>query len=457
MKPRHIQHLYWRAGFGISPGLLDIKAVHNKKRIVKQLFHDSRPYRPITVIKDSLVKIDFSALKDNKKAIRELNKELRDKRANINYAWVSRIANSQELLREKMTLFWANHFVCRETNSFYAERYNNTLRKHALGNFRTFVKAISKQAAMINYLNLKQNRKFQTNENFARELMELFTLGEGHYSEKDIKESARAFTGYNFNLRGDFLINQTKHDFGRKRFFNKTERFDGDDIIDVILSKEQCAQFICEKIYRYFVNENVNASHIKEMVSIFYPKYNIEKLMQYIFMSDWFYNEEHIGTKIKSPIEFLIGMHKTVPMHFQEPKKLMGIQKTLGQALMDPPSVVGWKGGKNWIDTNSILLRLRLPSVLLNNNYISIKEQGEFGDSLSKLIKRKRRKNFYKVDANWNFFEAEYKNIPIQNIKDHVLQTKATRSTEQLLERLSKVSKKEYCIQLMSLPEYQMC
>ena len=457
MKTRHIQHLYWRAGFGITPSLLNSKASQNRKEVVKKLFEDSRDYRPITVIKDSLNDINFIALRHNKKALKELKTKLREKRTDMNYAWVSKAANSKELLREKMTLFWANHFVCRGTNSFYVERYNNTLRRHALGNFKELTKAVSKQAAMINYLNLKQNKKSEPNENFARELMELFTLGEGYYTENDIKESARAFTGYNYNLRGDFKFNVRQHDFGRKKFFKKNGRFDGDDIINIILSNKRCAQFICEKIYRYFVNENVNDLHIKEMVSVFFPKYNIEKLMKHIFMSDWFYNEEHIGTKIKSPIEFLVGMHKTVPMHFKEPKRLLSVQKALGQALMDPPNVAGWEGGKSWIDTNSILLRLRLPSILLNNNYISIKEQGEFGDKLSSFIKKRSRKNFFKVHANWNFFEVEYKNVSIKNIKDHVLQTKATRSTETLLERLSKESKKEYCIQLMSLPEYQMC
>lgn len=457
MEPRHIQHLYWRAGFGISPNLLRIKTPKTKKEVVKSLFDNAKPYKPIHLIKNYIAGKNFLYLKNNKTALAAFKKELREKRVDFNHAWVSKLSNSQEVFREKMVLFWANHFVCRETNSYYAERYNNTLRKYALSDFKTLTKAISKQAAMINYLNLKQNRKLEPNENFARELMELFTLGKGHYTEIDIKESARAFTGYNYNLRGDFQFNQRQHDFGRKRFFNKTGRFDGDDIIDIILSNKQCAQFICEKIYRYFVNENINQAHIKEMVSVFFPKYNIGKLMKHIFMSDWFYDKEHIGTKIKSPIEFIVGIHKTVPMQFKEPKKLIGIQKGLGQVLLDPPNVAGWEGGKNWIDTNTILLRLRLPSTLLNNNYVSIKEKGEFGDRLSKFYKRKAHKNFFKVNADWDFFEVEYNDILIEDMVNHILQAQVSENANQLLKRLSKESKRGYCVQLMSLPEYQMC
>lgn len=131
--------------------------------------------------------------------------------------------NPKELLRERMTLFWANHFVCKDSNIKYVQRYNNTLRTHALGNFRDFVKAVSKEAAMLNYLNGKQNRKQKPNENFARELMELFTLGEGQYSETDIKESARAFTGYNHDFEGNFKFRPFQHDNGIKSFLENLE------------------------------------------------------------------------------------------------------------------------------------------------------------------------------------------------------------------------------------------
>mgnify|MGYP000050063157 CR=1 FL=1 len=223
----------------------------------------------------------------------------RERVKDFNYAWIDRLVKPEALLRERMTLFWANHFVCREDNSVFAEKFNNTLRQHALGNFRSFTKAISKEAAMINYLNLKQNRRQNPNENFARELMELFMLGNGHYTEKDIQESTRAFTGYSHDFFGNFVLRKRLHDYNDKTFFGRTGNFSGDDIIDIILVEKQCARFVCENIYRYFVNETIDDAHVDAMVDNFYPSYDIENLMRYVFMSDWFYDEDNIGNKIK--------------------------------------------------------------------------------------------------------------------------------------------------------------
>ncbi|MDP5093868.1 MAG: DUF1800 domain-containing protein, partial [Polaribacter sp.] len=354
--------------------------------------------------------------------------------------------------------FWANHFVCKNQNIYFVQQYNNTLRKNALGNFGDFVKEISKEPAMLNYLNSRQNRKKQPNENFARELMELFTLGVGNYSEKEVKESARAFTGYSYNFDGAFTIAKYHHDEGLKTFFDETGNFTGDDIINIILKQQQCARFICEKIYRYFVNDNVNENHLDELTTVFYEDYNIEKLMKFLFLKDWFYDAENIGTKIKSPIELLVGMQKMVPFSFQNTKDVQKIQRLLGQVLLDPPNVAGWKGGKNWIDSNTIILRLKLPSILLSNAEISIKEKGEFEDSFEKYhASNKNQKDFAKVTVDWDFFEESFKNTSFDEMKSLFLITAPNEGTETYLSHLIKSSKREFCIQLMSLPEYQIC
>ena len=458
MTLKHQQHLYWRAGFGISPNQLNILSKKDKEEIVSDLFSASKSVTPLKVNISELKNISPKAILKNealrKKAVDKSIEKLKE----LNIAWIERLANPKELLREKMTLFWANHFACEDKNIFHVQQYNNTLREHALGDFRTFVKAVSKEAAMIKYLNNKQNKKQSPNENFARELMELFTLGNGHYSEQDIKESARAFTGYNHNFGGDFQFRKLQHDYESKTFFGKAGRFDGDDIIDIILEQKQCAQFICEKLYRYFVNDSINKNHINQMVSVFYPNYSIETLMRFIFTSDWFYNEENIGVKIKSPIEFLMGMNNVVPMEFKNSKDLFVLQKLLGQLLLKPPNVAGWKGGKKWIDSNTILLRLKLPSVLLNNAHISLKEKGDFNDAFMALIKRHAKGNTpFKIESNWEFFNNEFQNISVDELQDHLLMCQLNKGTASFLEDLSKSSKQDYCIQLMSLPEYQMC
>ena len=423
------------------------------------LFRASKKFTPLKVDTSEIENILNGQTKMasvNRKKIQELSRE---KGIDLNIAWIDRLTNPEELLREKMTLFWANVFVCEDNNVVYIQQFNNTLRKHALGNFKDFVNAVSKEAAMTKYLNTKQNRKQKPNENFARELMELFTLGEGHYTENDIKESARAFTGYSHNLKGEFVLRRFQHDNTNKTFFGKTGNFNGEDIIDLILDEKQCAKFICEKVYRYFVNYTLNESHVNAMVTVFYNDYNIEKLMHFVFSSDWFYNQENIGTKIKSPIEFLVGLKQVVPVQFNNTKQLLYIQKQLGQILLNPPNVAGWKGGKSWIDSNTIVLRLKLPSILLNDAYISKAEMGET-DTMMAVKKSAYKKTYgkrFKTERNWKAFNKNFAKVDLNDLQDYMLLGDLNPETREFLDDLEKVSKQEYCIQLMSLPEYQMC
>ena len=455
MTQQNIQHLYWRAGFGALPeDLLKFKNF-SRRQVVNSLFDSSKTISPLEIDIS-----DFTTTKNknlDRKSKRELRKKSKHKIKEYNVEWLMRMGNSQELLREKMTLFWSNHFVCKNDNILFVQKYNNTLRENALGHFGDFVQAVSKEAAMLQYLNNKQNKKLQPNENFARELMELFTLGLGHYTETDIKESARAFTGYNHNGDGVFEMRSRHHDNDLKTFFGQTGNFSGDDIINIILEQKQCARFICQKIYTYFVNENINASHVEELTTLFYQDYDITRVMRYLFNADWFYSKENIGNKIKSPVELLVGMRKIVPMTFDSPKDVLKTQKLLGQVLLFPPNVAGWKGGRSWIDSNTIMLRLKLGSILLGNAQISVKPKGEFEDSYKEFYNKKKHKQLINVTANWNAFEKQYENKTIADLTTLIICTQLSHGTTVYLEGLSQTSKREYCIQLMSLPEYQMC
>lgn len=453
MTPIQLQHLYWRAGFGISPKTI-LALPKKREDVVTQLFTDSSTITPLQTDLSFMDGITLSYLKDNPKKAQELRIASRKKVLELNYAWIKQLEQPKELLRERMTLFWANHFVCKDNHVVYAQQYNNTLRTHALGNFRTFVKAISKEAAMLKYLNGKQNRKAKPNENFARELMELFTLGEGQYSEKDIKESARAFTGYNHDFDGNFVLRQRQHDEGLKTFFGKSGRFSGDGIIDLILEDKQCATNISSKIYRYFVNPKPNKKHIEAMAEVFYKDYDIENLMRFVFLSDWFYDQANIGSKIKSPIDFLIGMVNTVPVKFNKEKDVLKIQKILGQTLLDPPNVAGWKANKAWIDANTIMVRLKLPSVIYNNAFIASNDNDELR---RKIFKQNRRKLPFITQPNWETFLRNFETIQTENYQDYIIQGTINKGTADYLKTLNKTSKQDYCIQLMSLPEYQMC
>ncbi|MGS2727734.1 DUF1800 domain-containing protein [Psychroserpens sp. BH13MA-6] len=457
MNQHDIKHLYWRAGFGLTPNQLQKLSAHQRDYIVSSLFDDSSTVTYLEVDTSKLNRYSAKGLlKNNKlrKEFRDLNREMLKE---YNVQWIKRLAQSPEVLRERMTLFWTNHFVCRDTNMRHVQQYYNTLRSHALGHFGDFVKAISKEPAMLKYLNNKQNRKKKPNENFARELMELFTLGEGHYSEADIKESARAFTGYNNTFEGQFILRERQHDHDFKTFMGHTGRYEGDDIIDIILKQKQCAHFICRKIYSYFVNEAIDEQHVEEMTEVFYKDYDIGNLMTYVFMSDWFYRNTNKGTKIKSPVELLVGIQKIVPFRFNDSKDLFKIQKLLGQTLLNPPNVAGWKGGKSWIDSNTIMIRLKLPSILLSNSEISITEKGEFEDAFEAYSKKNRRQKFVNVTVNWETFDTQFKNFNYEHLKAHIIVSKLNSGTETYLESLKQSSKQDFCVQLMSLPEFQMC
>ncbi|AUS06303.1 DUF1800 domain-containing protein [Pseudotamlana carrageenivorans] len=462
MNSLHIQHLYLRAGFGI--GYQNVKDFESKskQRIIDSLFINTNRPAPLDIDLSELIAltnekkgINYKKLdKKSKVAIQKLSRE---KVKELNYAWFRHLQTSPDVLREKMTLFWANVFVCRDNNVMHIQQYNNTLRKHALGDFRAFVKAIAREASMSNYLNNKQNVKENPNENFARELMELFTLGVEHFTETDVKEAARAFTGWSYKFNGDFYLRTKKHDYGQKQFMGETGNFDGDDIIDIILNQKQTAKFICAKVYKYFVNPKLNNDHVEELATLFYKDYNINTLMRYIFNADWFYDPANIGVKIKSPIELLLTMNSIVPYTFEKEKQLFNLQKLMGQVLLFPPNVAGWKGDTSWIDANSLMLRLNLPSVLLNNAIISLEEKGDFEDSFEDYYKRRKKGNQIKTTVSWTDFEREYGKLSSEELKKMIVISHLTKETDAFLSQLKLTSMRDYCIQLMSIPEYQLC
>jgi uncharacterized protein (DUF1800 family) len=460
MKTKHLQHVYSRIGFGALPSDIKLFSNFDRRKVVARIMEQSEKIVPLEMDLSDLEALtsEKNRVAMDKKKRMELQKISRKKIEAYNQLWIERLAETDQLLREKMTLFWANVFVCRDNNIFYVQRYNNTLRRHSLGDFRTFVKAIAKEAAMSKYLNNRQNLKERPNENFARELMELFTLGEGNYTEKDIKEAARAFTGWSFKPNGDFYLRQKKHDYGVKTFMGKTGNFEGEDIIDIILEQKQCARFICSKIYRYFIHPEINETRLNELTDFFYKDYDVASLMKYILMTDWFYAEANIGAKIKSPIELLVGILRIVPLNFEKRKQLLYLQKVMGQILFNPPNVAGWLQDKNWIDSNTLLFRMKLPSVLLNNAVIQVNQKGEFEDSFDAYYAKTKKTNRYiKITRNWAIFNREFLLLSDKELREILILSPIEKDTQAFLDSLAVVGKKEYLVQLMSLPEYQLC
>src|ERR1017187_5564451 len=244
------QHLLWRAAFGpMAKNVNELPEVSQKDLYHVLVKTSAKKYQEFNVASNlfnGLVKgvqdigMMQKLLQDQGKMLR---KQSVDDLKNLNLAWLDEMINSEAQIREKMSLFWHGHFACRVINIYFQQQLLNIIRENALGNFGDLLREASKSPAMLSFLNNQQNKKQHPNENFAREVMELFTLGRGNYTENDIKEAARAFTGWGFNLQGEFVDRPFVHDNGKKTFLGKTGNFDGDDIIDILLEQKQTAQF----------------------------------------------------------------------------------------------------------------------------------------------------------------------------------------------------------------------
>jgi uncharacterized protein (DUF1800 family) len=397
---------------------------------------------------------------------RQLRKQSREDLQNLNLLWLEEMTHSKAQLREKMALFWHGHFASRNINILYQQQLLTVVREHALGNFADLLRGVSKSAAMISFLNNQQNKKQHPNENFAREVMELFTLGRGNYTENDVKEAARAFTGWNHRLDGEFVFRLRDHDAGSKTVLGKTGNFKGDDILDILLEKRETARFIARKLYKFLVNETiVPEERIVWLGDRFFESgYKILRLLEDIARSDWFYATENQGSKIKSPIELWVGMRRAIPMELADPESQLVLQKALGQILFYPPNVAGWPGGRNWIDSSSLMLRLRIPQLLYTNQDLDVRGKTDDDQQMGEAAKGQMRRLSAIMDWQpaMDLFAKTPDNelikkmadflwaVPTKNLPLEVLQKNTDRSSRAALLQTSMV-------QLMATPEYQLC
>lgn len=289
-----------------------------------------------------------------------------DRIASQQQRWVYRLVGSPKPLQEKMTLFWHSHFATANSkvnNARWMWNQNELFRRHALGNFRTLVHAVAKDPAMMRWLDTVVSKKGRPNENFARELFELFTLGIGNYTEDDIKEAARAFTGW--EVRNDaFFFNRAQHDTGQKTIFGQTGAFTGEQVIDLAVAHPATARHLATKLFIHFVHDQPSASTIDRLARLFTERgYELKPLVRAILLSPEFSSEAAYHAKIKSPVDFVIGAVKTlgIPAFPQ----LATTLAALGQALFNPPTVKGWPEGTEWISASSLLARQNFANQLV--------------------------------------------------------------------------------------------
>lgn len=470
------KHLLWRAAFGPMVEnvnqLQDIKPSRLWKQLVKDSSKDPKYIDVANDTVDGLVKgvqnlVQIGKLTADQK--REAQKQARKKSTedikNLNLFWLSEMVNSKAQLREKMSLFWHGHFACRVINIYFQQQLLDVIRRNALGNFGNLLREVSKTPAMLSFLNNQQNKKQHPNENFAREVMELFTMGRGNYTEEDVRESARAYTGWGFNVQGEFVERKNLHDNGEKTFLGKRGNFDGDDILDIILEQKTTAKFITRKIYTFLVNDQVDDDRLNKLAEGFYQSnYNILQLLENIFTSDWFFEPQNMGIRIKSPVELIAGIQRMIPVQFEQPQMQLLFERTLGQVLFYPPNVAGWPGGKSWIDSSTMVLRMRLPQIMTQNDSFTIK--AKLDDDVMMGHEGINKAQTYKIltNINWDTIVNAFNNVRKDDlysfISDYLLQTRS-RVPSSVVDRFANISTRpayirSVIINIMSTPEYQL-
>ena len=287
--------------------------------------------------------------------------------------WFNRMLKTKAPLREKMTLFWHDHFatsIQKVKQPVLLIKQNELFREYAFGNLRDLTQKVVRDPAMILYLDTQSSSKSMPNENFAREIMELFTLGEGNYTEEDVKQAARAFTGYQLNrLTGEVVQSARAWDDGKKTIFGETGPYNGKDVVSLIFKKDACAKFMAVKLWEFFAYEKPVDSAIADLAATFRKNdYELKPVLREIFLSAEFYGKKAMATQIKSPVQYLVQLLKelemeSAPLGFP----IMG-QTQLGQVLFMPPNVAGWDWGKAWINTNTLLTRYNLAGSLINGS-----------------------------------------------------------------------------------------
>ena len=386
-------HLLERAGFGGTPADIDLLASMSPDEAVRSLvyfdpaanshlqsfdhsgIHDPglEPFPPSRPATTDLAKETGEALgikvkpTGNRRLQPVVNKFFYWLRASVletnrvAYWWANRMVDSNNPLQEKMALFWHGHYAVNETK---VRDYRKLLVEIELfhemgtGNFRDLMVAIAQDPAMLSFLDAGVNVKGAPNENFAREIMELFTMGVGNYSERDIREAARAFTGWNY-ADLEFVINEDEHDNGVKQFLGRSGNLDGVEVIDIIMEQPVTAEYIAGKIYRFFVREDLSPELQNELGNVFRnSNYEVAPLLETIFLSKDFYSAASVGTHIKSPVELAVSTY--VKLGLEDVPGVPDFNSAtgaLGQTLFRPPTVAGWAGGRSWITPGLLLER----------------------------------------------------------------------------------------------------
>lgn len=394
------RHLLLRAGFGGTPAQYRLLAEWGPEKSVNHIlnFEEAGRYEgPSTgSFKDDIMRPPTAAERAEAARARKAQdedtlarirldrqrreREDRDQVRAMQKWWLTRMIESPRPLEEKMTLFWHGHFATSYRtieNSWHQLAQNQMFRAGAVGSFADLLRAIIRDPAMLKYLDNDESRKGSPNENLARELMELFALGVGAYGERDIKEGARALTGYSFDYN-DFVFRNNNHDSGEKNVLGRRGMFDGDDFVELILAQPACAVFIVTKLYRFFVNDlagdtspgtpgfKPHGQVIEALAAdLRASRYQLKPVLKKLFLSEHFHDPANMNARIKSPAELLVGAVRSLRTPVRDLGILNDAMDLMGQNLFFPPNVAGWAGGRTWINTSTVFVRQNILNFLL--------------------------------------------------------------------------------------------
>lgn len=360
------RHLLRRAGFSARPELVAQAAATPLPEVVARLFTPS-PALPAPFALRKLAE-EFRAFEaegrpdsdaERRRRRREFQDRARTAFDEFGIAWLQRAADPRHSAYEKFVLFLQDIFVVafqKVKNPVLLHAHQQMLREHGTGSYRDLCKRVSRSPAMVQYLDLQQSRLEHPNENFARELFELFTLGEGHYTEDDIKQAARAFTGYR-QRGGVFVFVPRQHDAGRKTIFGRTAAFDGDRVIDLVFGQPAAGSFVPRELVRFYLCDTaLPAPHLEALAAHWRrDDYHVGKLLRRFFASRLFFDPAFRGALIKSPVHYTLGLVQDLGLDVAPfPRLTLGALRQMGQAFFNPPNVRGWVGGRAWINSTTL-------------------------------------------------------------------------------------------------------
>jgi uncharacterized protein (DUF1800 family) len=474
-------HLLNRAGFGGPPVEIKKLAALNPRRAVSVLLdYEKIPDStadPAWAKPDPERAVRIAALRkatpEQRKEMQKQEQQLqRQRMIELRGWWLRRMAKGPRPLQEKMTLFWHGHFatsVQKVREAYFMWRQNELFRRLATGNWLQMLAEVARDPAMLIWLDQAQSKKDHPNENFAREVMELFTLGEGHYTEKDVTEAARALTGWSLNrLTEKFVDRPMIHDEGTKTVLGRTGNLDAEDVLEQIVAQPQAALFITGKLWNFFAGEMPSPALNAALAAEFRRAgNNFKPVLRTMFLSEEFYDPSIVRHQIKSPVQWLVGSVRMLECELPPPLVSSNLVRDLGQDLFAPPNVKGWDGGLAWITTNTLLARYNESAALAEGDVsvLAGMVHGKNPKQDRRIGNRMRNMRIGGVNVEKILTEQERanKDTLVAALENRLLQSKLTGKQEQIVrdyldskDHLDDADIRGAIRLIMSTPEYQL-